>query len=74
MQELKILETLPFDKNVVQFHGSCAQDGNILLVLEYMQVTINPCIHPLPGCPCDEESNEQLVEFLPNSAFASAPH
>ena len=33
-----MLETLPFDDNIVQFHGSYAQHGNILLVLEYMQV------------------------------------
>ena len=38
LQELRILETLPFSKNVVQFHGSYIQDDNILLVLEFMKV------------------------------------
>ena len=33
-----MLETLPFDDNIVQFHGSYTQHGDILLVLEYMQV------------------------------------
>ena len=38
MQELKILEMLPYDRRIVQYYGSCNQDGNILLVLEFMQV------------------------------------
>ncbi len=42
LQELHVLETLPFDDNIVQFHGSYTQHGNILLVLEYMQVRSAP--------------------------------
>ena len=38
LQELRILETLPFSKNVVQFHGSYTENDNILLVLEFMRV------------------------------------
>lgn len=37
-----MLETIPFDDNIVQFYGSYTQHGNILLVLEYMQVTTAP--------------------------------
>ena len=40
MQELSILERLPFDPRVVQLYGSCTQDGNVLLVLEFMQVRV----------------------------------
>ena len=43
LQELSILETLPFDRRVVQLYGSCTQGTNIQLVLEYMQVTISQC-------------------------------
>lgn len=39
LQELQILESLPFDKHVVEFHGSYSQDDNIYMVLEFMQVT-----------------------------------
>jgi serine/threonine protein kinase len=39
LQELQILESLPFDKHVVEFHGSYTQDDNIYMVLEFMQVT-----------------------------------
>lgn len=31
-------KVLSFDKNLVQFYGSCEQDGKVLLVLEYMEV------------------------------------
>lgn len=33
-------KVLSFDKNLVQFYGSCEQDGKVLLVLEYMEVTL----------------------------------
>lgn len=36
-KELQILELLPFDKHVVEFHGSYTQDDNIYMVLEFMQ-------------------------------------
>ncbi|DBB12705.1 TPA: hypothetical protein ACH3X3_005482 [Trebouxia sp. C0006] len=36
-KELQILESLPFDKHVVEFHGSYTQDDNIYMVLEFMQ-------------------------------------
>lgn len=39
LQELKILEMLPFDRRVVQLYGSCTKGDNIQLVLEFMQVT-----------------------------------
>ena len=39
LQELRILEMIPFNKRVVQFLGSCSLDGNILLVMEFMEVT-----------------------------------
>ena len=56
LQELRILEMLPFDRRVVQFFGSCTQDGKILLVLEFMQVTFSCC--------------KQLNFFWPKFAFA----
>lgn len=40
LQELSILERLPFDRRVVQLYGSCTQEGNVLLVLEFMQVRV----------------------------------
>lgn len=40
VQELKMWKVLSFDKNLVQFYGSCEQDGKVLLVLEYMEVTL----------------------------------
>ncbi len=43
-------KVLSFDKNLVQFYGSCEQDGKVLLVLEYMEVqlpfvTIHSLVH-----------------------------
>lgn len=40
LQELSILERLPFDRRVVQLYGSCTQEGNVLLVLEFVQVRL----------------------------------
>ena len=48
LQELRILEMLPFDQRIVQLYGSCTKDGNILLVLELMQVTFCWCKYPVP--------------------------
>ncbi|DBA88396.1 TPA: hypothetical protein ACH3X2_004890 [Trebouxia sp. C0005] len=36
-RELQMWKVLSFDKNLVQFYGSCEQDGKVLLVLEYME-------------------------------------
>lgn len=46
-------KVLSFDKNLVQFYGSCEQDGKVLLVLEYMEVQlpyviIHSFIHSMP--------------------------
>ena len=38
VQELKILECLAYDENVVQFYGSYVRNGDVQLVLEYMEV------------------------------------
>ena len=38
MQEQKVLERLSYDENIVQFYGSYIQEGDVLLVLEYMEV------------------------------------
>ena len=38
LQELRILKMIPFDRRVVQFLGSCSLEGNILLVMEFMEV------------------------------------
>lgn len=36
-KELKILECLAYDENVVQFYGSYVRNGDVQLVLEYME-------------------------------------
>ena len=54
VQELQMWKVLSFDKNLVQFYGSCEQDGKVLLVLEYMEVqllsvitqSVVPCLPP----------------------------
>ena len=48
LQELRILEMLPFDRRIVQFYGSCTKGSNILLVLELMQVTASTRKCPVP--------------------------
>jgi len=62
-----VLETLPFDDNIVQFHGSYTQHGNILLVLEYMQVRSVPHSHddhPITRQSCLHESAVgPLIQF-----------
>ena len=48
-------KVLSFDKNLVQFYGSCEQDGKVLLVLEYMEVQLLSVItHSVVPCfpPC----------------------
>ena len=39
LQELRILEMIPFDNRVVKLYGSCTLDNNIVLVLEFMEVS-----------------------------------
>ena len=39
LQELRILEMIPFDNTVVKLYSSCTLDNNIVLVLEFMEVS-----------------------------------
>lgn len=47
MQELKILEKLRYNRNVVQFYGSYIEQGDVMLVFEYMEV--NPFVDLFVG-------------------------
>ena len=38
LQELRVLETLGYNRNIIQLYGSYVKDGNLMLLLEYMQV------------------------------------
>ena len=50
LQELQMWKVLSFDKNLVQFYGSCEQDGKVLLVLEYMEVQLPFVTHLFTEC------------------------
>ena len=54
---------LPFDRRVVQLYGSCTQHGNILLVLEFMKVTLSPCNYLL--------QNAELCVAIKRMTFCS---
>ena len=41
MQEIEILKSLSFDRNIVQFYGTCPWNGKTMLVLEYMEVLLH---------------------------------
>lgn len=38
VQEVDILKSVSFDRNVVQFYGTCPWGDKTMLVLEYMEV------------------------------------
>lgn len=38
MQEIRILRSVSFDRNIVQFCGACLQPTDTMMVLEYMAV------------------------------------
>lgn len=37
MQEIAVLRSLSFDRNLVQFYGACLEREHAMLVLEYME-------------------------------------
>ena len=46
LQELRVLETLGYNRNIIQLYGSYIKGGNLMLLLEYMQVrycSVLPC-------------------------------
>ncbi len=41
-REINVLHQLSHDKHIVQFYGKCLDQGNTMLVLEYMEVSSVP--------------------------------
>ena len=46
LQEVELLRSLSFDGNIVQFYGACVQEESIMMVLEFMRVSV---LCPKPG-------------------------
>ena len=38
LQEVEVLKSVSYDRNVVQFYGTCVLGNQTMLVLEYMEV------------------------------------
>lgn len=38
VQEIKLLRSVSFDRNIVQFCGACLQPNDTMMILEYMAV------------------------------------
>ena len=38
MQEIKLLRSVSFDRNIVQFCGACLAPNDTMMILEYMAV------------------------------------
>ena len=38
LQEVEVLKSVSYDRNVVQFYGTCVVGDQTMLVLEYMEV------------------------------------
>ncbi len=41
LQEVDVLKSVSYDRNVVQFYGTCPLGSQTMLVLEYMEVTLS---------------------------------
>ena len=39
LQEIRILRSVSFDRNIVQFCGACLQPTDTMMILEYMAVS-----------------------------------
>lgn len=50
LQEVDVLKSVSYDRNVVQFYGTCPLGSQTMLVLEYMEVTLS-ALRPLPLWP-----------------------
>ena len=50
LQEVDVLKSVSYDRNVVQFYGTCPLGSQTMLVLEFMEVML-PALSPLPLCP-----------------------
>ena len=42
LQEIRLLRSVSFDRNIVQFCGACLQPSDTMMILEYMAVC-HPC-------------------------------
>ena len=40
LQEVDVLKSVSYDRNVVQFYGTCPLGSQTMLVLEYMEVSL----------------------------------
>ena len=40
LQEIKLLRSVSFDQNIVQFCGACLQPKDTMMILEYMAVSL----------------------------------
>ncbi len=40
LQEVDVLKSVSYDRNVVQFYGTCPLGSQTMLVLEYMEVIL----------------------------------
>lgn len=45
VQEVDVLKLVSYDRNVVQFYGTCPYGNQTMLVLEYMEVKHDCCQH-----------------------------
>jgi len=50
LQEVDVLKSVSYDRNVVQLYGTCPLGSQTMLVLEYMEVTL-PALSLLPLWP-----------------------
>ena len=51
LQEIKLLRSVSFDRNIVQFCGACLSPHDTMMILEYMAVCI-ACLCQYAYCVC----------------------
>ena len=58
IQEVDVLKSVSYDRNVVQFYGTCPLGDQTMLVLEYMEVSpVSP--ETMPVCAASVSKQHQ---------------
>lgn len=72
-QEVSILKSLNYDRNIVQFYGACMRSGQELMLVTEVDFSPSPLPHPAPSpalqicAECHLSAIKGWYSFLPCS-------
>lgn len=55
LQEIRVLRSVSFDRNIVQFCGACLQPRDTMMILEFMAVRILTTICVVSDLVCQHQ-------------------